>query len=572
MDVLRTILQTIFDTSRYNRLTERERAGTVYFIGTGLLVVASLLIFFIRDVTTQEMLLEQAFNDAALGVPLVLFYVLTAGALLLVRVGRLNLGALGMVLAWSAGFGLAGAATGFYDVSTGLILAETILLAALLLGTPGLVLGTILTIALFVFGIRMREILPVPDNLGGDINPAPYIFLAAIFVFLTYVFIRLARLSREEGDLQASLERTRLSEITSQITRHISSRLGLDEVLNEAVNYVISHYEEIYHAQIFLIDDEGKRARLVSSTGEAGQKLLALQHSLDVGGQSVIGQVTSAGSPVIARARSAGTVHRANQYLPDTRVEAAFPLIIGDKIIGALDLQSKKDVAFGADELPVFQTLADHIAIGIDNARLFEEAAKRVEENQALVEQSQETLRQVEELNRRLTRQAWSDFMASDLSSLGLDVDFEQDIVQPNAAWTPELEAAVQEDSMIERVVDGRRVLVVPVQVRGAVIGAMEFELDADGQLLPEDRQLISEVSERFGLAAENARLFAESQRIAHREALINEVGARLQATVNVEKTLTEAARGLQQMLGAGRVSIRLGEPPVTNGSGKDGR
>jgi GAF domain-containing protein len=125
---------------------------------------------------------------------------------------------------------------------------------------------------------------------------------------------------------------------------------------------------------------------------------------------------------------------------------------------------------------------------------------------------------------------------------------------------------------LVERVENGRRMLVMPVQVRGEVIGAMEFELDSDGQLSAEDRQLIEEVSQRFGIAAENARLFSESQRIAQREALINEVGARLQATSNVENTLTEAARSLQHMLKAGRVSIRLGEPPVTNGNGKDGR
>jgi hypothetical protein len=80
-------------------------------------------------------------------------------------------------------------------------------------------------------------------------------------------------------------------------------------------------------------------------------------------------------------------------------------------------------------------------------------------------------------------------------------------------------------------------------------------------------------VSERFGLAAENARLFEESRRIAQREALINEVGTRLQASSGVETTLMEAARSLQQMLKANRVSIQLGEPPVAQSAanGKDG-
>jgi hypothetical protein len=44
------------------------------------------------------------------------------------------------------------------------------------------------------------------------------------------------------------------------------------------------------------------------------------------------------------------------------------------------------------------------------------------------------------------------------------------------------------------------------VRVRGQVVGAMEFELDADTVLTDSDLELINEVSQRFGLAAENLK------------------------------------------------------------------
>jgi GAF domain-containing protein len=572
MEQLRTALGAIFSTSRYHRLTDQARARTIYLISAGLLVLATIMLWVLTFPDTGEVLWQRAMRDPSLGFPMVSLYVLTTAALLLTRFGRLNAGAVALIITWSLSFGLSAALTGLYTAATGMIIISTILLPALLLRTAGLTLGVLLTFGLMILGLMLRPSLaePLPATIEAEFLTNSLVL--AIFILLVYAFIRFTQLTREESALEAAEERFRLSEVTSQITRHISNRLALEDTLTEAVNYIVANYPDVYHAQIFLVDESDRRARLAASTGEAGRKLLELQHQLEVGSQSVIGQVTANGKPLVARARALGTIHRPNEYLPDTRVEAAFPLISGDKVIGALDLQSSNSVAFTEIDLPVFQTLADHIAIAIDNARLFEETSRQANENKKLAEQSQQTLRRVEELNRRLTGRAWSEFLGMGQHQLGLDIDFESDAVWHSAAWTPELEAAAQENRLVERVENGRRILVMPVQVRGEVIGAMEFELDADGLLSEEDRQLIEEVSQRFGLAAENARLFSESQRIAQREALINEVGARLQATSNVENTLTEAARSLQHMLKAERVSIRLGEPPAVNGNGKDGR
>jgi hypothetical protein len=52
-----------------------------------------------------------------------------------------------------------------------------------------------------------------------------------------------------------------------------------------------------------------------------------------------------------------------------------------------------------------------------------------------------------------------------------------------------------------------------------------------------------------------------ESQRIAQRETLINEISSRLQSANNVEATLAEAARSLNETLRANKVTIRLGIP-----------
>ena len=50
---------------------------------------------------------------------------------------------------------------------------------------------------------------------------------------------------------------------------------------------------------------------------------------------------------------------------------------IGEAVIGALDLQSKMRDVFSDEDAPIFQSLADNVAIAIDNARLFEETERR---------------------------------------------------------------------------------------------------------------------------------------------------------------------------------------------------
>ncbi|RMG84024.1 MAG: hypothetical protein D6712_12075, partial [Chloroflexi bacterium] len=58
-----------------------------------------------------------------------------------------------------------------------------------------------------------------------------------------------------------------------------------------------------------------------------------------------------------------------------------------------------------------------------------------------------------------------------------------------------------------------------------------------------------------------------ESQRIAQREALVNEISARLQTRTDVETTLAEAARSLRDVLKVGRVAIRLTTTQLMNGA-----
>lgn len=569
---MRNLLANLFDTSRYSSLTDRERARTIYGIAIVMAIGAIIYLVTSYSATTGKSLLELALTtNTSLRTYVASFYFLCAMSVLLTRTGRINFGAGAIVMMWFLGIGIGTALGGLYNMAGGMVLLMQVLLGGLLLGYVGMILGAGLGAVLLVLGLTARANANPPTNYGTPNELFPVIIISVVLLGVVYLYLRFTRLNREQGLNEALEDRLRLAEITTQITQRISGRVNLDEVLDTAVNFITQSYPNIYHAQIFLVDESGQKARLVSSTGEAGRVLLQRQHSLDVGSASVIGSVTSQAKPMVARARSVDTVHRRNELLPDTRVEAAFPLLIGDQVIGALDLQSKEVVAFEDRDLPIFQTLADHIAVSIDNARLFGQLEQRLTENRNLAEQSRNALREVERLNMRLTGRAWSEYLRSSQGADGLSVDFSQNALQEDTAeWTPSLQEAVQHNDIIEQMHQGQRVIAAPLRVRGQVIGAMEFELDENGEISPEDLELVQEVSERFGLAVENARLFDQSQRVAQREALINEIGSRLQQSNNVEATLSQAAQSLKQALKANRVSIRLGTPPSANGGEKE--
>jgi signal transduction histidine kinase/ActR/RegA family two-component response regulator len=73
-------------------------------------------------------------------------------------------------------------------------------------------------------------------------------------------------------------------------------------------------------------------------------------------------------------------IHRPNPLLPGTRAETGIPLKIGQKVIGALNVQADRINAFEPEDVAVLQTLADQLAIAVENARSYELSMTAVDE------------------------------------------------------------------------------------------------------------------------------------------------------------------------------------------------
>ena len=83
------------------------------------------------------------------------------------------------------------------------------------------------------------------------------------------------------GDMDRRLqERTRDVQVTQEIAKAVTAERDVNKLMTRVVNLIIQNFPGIYHAQIFMIDEEHKFAVLRASTGAAGRELLARGHKL----------------------------------------------------------------------------------------------------------------------------------------------------------------------------------------------------------------------------------------------------------------------------------------------------
>ncbi|MCZ2098607.1 MAG: GAF domain-containing protein, partial [Anaerolineae bacterium] len=374
--------------------------------------------------------------------------------------------------------------------------------------------------------------LPVPEARRGDEVGR----LAASFVNTREQVRALVE------DLESRVAaRTRDISATRDISRFAATQRDLQMLMDRVVDLIVERFTNIYHAQIFLIDQDGRDAVLRASTGEVGRQLLGRGHRLGIGSLSVIGQVTQQGRLIVARDASVSQIHRRNEFLPETRAELAIPLRLGETILGALDVQSRIRDAFDEDQINVLQTMADQIAVAIQNAILYEESVRRFAE--------------IEANNREATRRAWQEFSRDQrMDSIVKDVGFDTEIDLSDLR-----RAAIERGEPVVGEMTARRTvpLAVPVMLRGQVLGAVEWEIPA--QILTEEKmELAKELANRLALSLDNARLFQESQRATERERLVNSIAAKLTAQTSINDILQTAVREVGQALRVPQVSIRL--------------
>jgi GAF domain-containing protein len=438
-----------------------------------------------------------------------------------------------------------------------------VVMAGLLLGGSG---GFVFAFLSIVTGLALvwaerNGFLPPPVGpsppLAGWAAMSLYVLMTATLLYIANRSLEEAlgearrnagELQEQQGWLEVMVEertqhlevRARYLEATSEVARDAASVLNLAELLPRVVT-LLSERFGYYHAGIFLLDPAGEWAVLQAASSEGGQRMLAQGHRLGLG-VGIVGHVAQQGQPRIALDVGEDAVHFDNPDLPDTRSEMALPLRARGELIGVLDVQSVQPGAFQQEDIQVLQTLADQVALAIDNARL--------------LQQAQESLEAERQAYGQLSREAWGDLLSA-RPELGL-LHNRHGATGDGKVWHPEMELALQTGKTARGGGDATS-LAIPIRVGGQVIGVIDARKPSGSDAwTATDVAMMEALTEQLGVALESARLYEDTRRLAVRDRLVSQVTSRMRESLDIQRVLETAADELYQAFGLDKVVIRM--------------
>src|SRR5262249_47444873 len=150
----------------------------------------------------------------------------------------------------------------------------------------------------------------------------------------------------------------------------------------------------LYHAHIYLLDDAGRYLILKAGAGEVGRLMKAEGRRIAVGNEhSLVARAGRTHEGVIVNDVTRAPDFLPNPHLPNTRSEMAIPMIVGERLVGILDVQSDRVNRFTAEDVRVMTTLASQVAVAVQNARAYTETQAALNQTETLYSATDQVMR-----------------------------------------------------------------------------------------------------------------------------------------------------------------------------------
>lgn len=395
--------------------------------------------------------------------------------------------------------------------------------------------------------------IALPQNLGA---PLGLITTFGLVLILLNNFRKdlenqriheLQQTNRELMDIRENLEK-RVEERTQELNRRstqleastlVARSAAMVRDLNELLENVVEQITErfgYYHAGIFLTDSAEKYVVLQATSSEGGRNLLQRGFKIEIGRQGIVGNAAYQKRPRIVQDVFSDNAYIHLPELPETRSEVALPLIVRNRVIGVLDIQSDESNAFKFDDIYTLQTMADQVALAIDNAILLEE--------------SRAALQQLEAVNASSAANAWKTRLQD--SPRGF-------------TYTP-LGMSPVSSSHAGQQTEGQKTISVPLNLRGKSIGVISLKRKVnDPNWAEAEREMAERIASQVALAVENARLLEESQRRAAREQKVSEFSNKFSRSLDVDALLQNAVRELHGLPQVEEISVFINPTKTTD-------
>lgn len=357
----------------------------------------------------------------------------------------------------------------------------------------------------------------------------------------------LATLHKSQTELENRvIERTKeLTQRTNKlltsafVARQTAEIKELEELLNSSVDLIAKQFN-YYHVGIYLINERGDYAELQAASSESGKQLIEKGYRLGVGTQGIVGFVAAERKARISQETDKDPMILENLEFSRTRSEIAVPLIVRNKVIGVLDIHSSELEAFKYEDLDIYQTLADHMAVAIENARVIGE--------------TELVIKQLEKISGENIRKNWK----VELETGKLAYQYSNSGVRPITKTKSQ---------------KGKNSVDVPLVLRGQKIGIISLHRKSDFQKWTKEEEIIAkEVADQAALALENIRHIERSRESTNRDKLISNATSKIRETLDLETVLKTTAREIQQAFNLQEAEVRLLQEDNVDASKKNGK
>ncbi len=178
------------------------------------------------------------------------------------------------------------------------------------------------------------------------------------------------RLSKQAADLQT----------VALIATQVGAALDEQETLQAFVDLSKQRFG-LYHTHVYLLTGARDELVLTAGAGEVGRDMAAAGHTISLQQeQSLVARAARSRRGVIVNDVRQDPGFLANPLLPETRAEMAVPIIVGDRLLGVLDVQADSADYFDENDVMVQTTLAAQLGVALENARQYQQTQEALGE------------------------------------------------------------------------------------------------------------------------------------------------------------------------------------------------
>ncbi|MBI4887424.1 MAG: GAF domain-containing protein [Acidobacteria bacterium] len=318
-----------------------------------------------------------------------------------------------------------------------------------------------------------------------------------------------------------------------ELGREVMSVLDLEELLAK-IPQLIARLTRFSAFAVYLLDDAHEELRIAYAVGypESARETQRLRL-----GQGVVGAAVQEGRPILVN-----DIRREPRYQGPHRnmlSQLAVPVRRKGRVIGALNLLDETTDAFTGQDEALLRQFAAHVAVAIENARLFKAERQYVDTLETLAEIGHEMssildldvlLTRIASLTKRLIHYRTFGILLLDAAAENLDLKFavrygdetsakRVKLGQGLVGWAalhkqPVLVPDVSKDARyINLVPDARSELVIPMLIKDRCIGVFDLESPELNAFTKEHLELLTLLASQAAVAIENARLYEEVRR-----------------------------------------------------------